>query len=70
MRLKRKLQAGAGGNQLIWTATSNTAFHFRRYFHNPHFIPIIVYNSGCVKREAHIIWSMVTCQGSTRSEQP
>ena len=23
-------------------------------------------NSGCGKREAHINWSMVTCQGSTR----
>ena len=22
--------------------------------------------SGCRKREAHIIWSMVTCKGSTR----
>ena len=27
-------------------------------------------NSGCGKREAHTNWSMVTCQGSTRSELP
>ena len=27
-------------------------------------------NSGCGKREAYINWSMVTCQGSTRSELP
>ena len=25
-------------------------------------------NNGCGKREAHINWSMVTCQGSTRLE--
>ena len=24
------------------------------------------YNSGCGKREAHINWSVVTCQGITR----
>ena len=27
-------------------------------------------NSGLWEREAHINWSMVTCQGSTRSELP
>ena len=27
-------------------------------------------NSGCGKREAHIDWSMVTYQGSTRLELP
>ena len=27
-------------------------------------------NSGCGIGEAHINWSMVTCQGSTRSELP
>ena len=35
-------------------------------FQHAHFIPIIVYNGGCGKREAHIDWSMVTCKGSTR----
>ena len=27
-------------------------------------------NSGCERREAHIHWFMVTCQGSTRLELP
>ena len=27
-------------------------------------------NSGCEKERPHINWSMVTCQGSTRSELP
>ena len=31
-----------------------------------HFIPV----SGCGKREVHINWSMVTCEGSTRFELP
>ena len=37
-----------------------------RYFQHAHFIPIV----GVGKREAHINWSMVTCQGSTRLEMP
>ena len=37
----------------------------RRYFQHAHFIPLAVW-----EREAHINWSMVTCQGSTRSELP
>ena len=34
----------------------------RRYFQLVHFIPIV----GVGKRQAHINWAMVTCQGSTR----
>ena len=35
------------------------------YFQHAHFIPILG-----VGREANINWSMVICQGSTRSELP
>ena len=38
----------------------------RRYFQHAHFIPIV----GVGEREANINWSMVNCQGSTRSELP
>ena len=39
---------------------------YRRYFQHAHFIPIV----GVGKRKANINWSIVTCQGSTRSELP
>ena len=38
----------------------------RRYFQHTHFIPIV----GVGKSEAYINWSMMTCQGSNRSELP
>ena len=37
-----------------------------RYFQHAHLIPIV----GVGKVEAHIIWSMVTCHGSTHLELP
>ena len=39
---------------------------YRRSFQHAHFIPIV----SVGKREANINWSMVICQGSTRSELP
>ena len=37
----------------------------RRYYQDAHFIPIVA-----VGQRGEINWSMVTCQGSTRSELP
>ena len=44
---------------------SFVALSYIRYFQDAHFIPKVG-----VEREVHINWSMVTCQGSTRSELP
>ena len=51
---------------LATCATIHTYTHCRSFLH-AHFIPIV---SWVWEREANINWSMVTFQGSTRSELP
>ena len=43
-----------------------------RYMSSPSILPTcpLYNNCGFGKREAHMNWSMVTCQGSTRLELP
>ena len=50
--------------ELIRVKTTSLGSNYSTVLQHAHFIPIV----WVWKREAHINWSMVTCQGSTRLE--